>query len=321
MIYALLLFMVGILLSAFFSGTETGFYRATRVRIRLDAISGDLISQWLIRLANRPALFVATVLIGNNIANYLTSFAIVLGSATVWPAYRDVWGTIAPIALSPVVFVYGELLPKNLFFQAPNRLFRLGGPFFLVCSIILLPASLVLWLLARTLRLLVGEAPEQVRLSLARQELQRVFDEGHEVGILRPAQQRLAQGMLSLANEPLVRFSVPVTGIGSLHLGVPKAEVFRMAKRNQLPLVLVTEKRARRVLGYARLLDLKQDDSPTLDGYRELLEIDDSESPVSALMTLQSLDEPIARVVNGQGVTLGLLSAERLVESFSCARP
>ena len=41
MIYALVLFVVGVFLSAFFSGSETGFYRATRVRLTMDAISGD----------------------------------------------------------------------------------------------------------------------------------------------------------------------------------------------------------------------------------------------------------------------------------------
>ena len=312
------LFLAGILLSAFFSGMETGFYRATRVRIRLDAMSGDWISRWLIRLANNPALFVATTLVGNNIANFLASFAVVVGTVAVWPAYREVFGAVAPIVLSPLVFVYGELLPKNLFFHAPNRLFRLGGPLFLMCFVLLLPVSMILWLLAHALRLLVGEAPEQVPLSLARQELQGVFDEGHEVGLLRPVQQSLAQGMLSLVDEPLVRFSVPVTRIASFRLGVSKDEVFRLAKRSQLPLALVIEPRGRRVLGYIKLLDLKLNESPVVDSYRELVEIADGESPVSALMTLQSLDEPIARVVNAQAHTLGLVSVDRLVDAFMC---
>ena len=40
-----LLFLIGVLLSAFFSGCETGFYRATRVRMQLDAMSGDRIAR------------------------------------------------------------------------------------------------------------------------------------------------------------------------------------------------------------------------------------------------------------------------------------
>ncbi len=72
------LLLIGVFLSAFFSGSETGFYRASRVRIVIAGLDGDRVSQYLIKLINNPTLFVATSLIGNNVANYLTSLAIVL---------------------------------------------------------------------------------------------------------------------------------------------------------------------------------------------------------------------------------------------------
>ena len=77
MIWALLLFVVSILLSSFFSGSETGFYRATRVRLTMDALAGSWVARGLIWLTNNPALFVATTLVGNNLANFLTSHAVV----------------------------------------------------------------------------------------------------------------------------------------------------------------------------------------------------------------------------------------------------
>ena len=94
-------------------------------------------------MANNPAMFVATTLVGNNLANYLSSLAIVLGAAAIWPAHQDLLGTDRTHrACRPSCFVYGELLPKNLFFQAPNRLLRLGAPLFLVFAVLFLPASL-----------------------------------------------------------------------------------------------------------------------------------------------------------------------------------
>lgn len=114
-------------MSAFFSGCETGFFRATRVRLQVDAMSGDEIARGLIWLTNNAAVFVATTLVGNNFVNYLTSLAAVLGAAVVWPAHAELLVTLTPIALSPVGFVYGELLPKNLFFQAPRGKVGAGG--------------------------------------------------------------------------------------------------------------------------------------------------------------------------------------------------
>ena len=70
MVLISLLVLVGMLLSAYFSGTETGFYRASRVRLLLDGLDGDLISRLLLMLTNNPTMFVATTLIGNNLANW-----------------------------------------------------------------------------------------------------------------------------------------------------------------------------------------------------------------------------------------------------------
>ena len=72
------LFAAGLALSAFFSGAETGFYRVQRLRLVLDGMSGNWLASGLLALANRPSLYVATTLIGNNVANYMTSLAIVL---------------------------------------------------------------------------------------------------------------------------------------------------------------------------------------------------------------------------------------------------
>ena len=49
-----------------------------------------------------------------------------------------------------------------------------------------------------------GEAPDRIQLGLARKELRQVFEEGHEAGILRPAQRGLAQGLFAVADRPFL---------------------------------------------------------------------------------------------------------------------
>ena len=116
MLLGAIVFFAGLLLSAFFSGTETGLYRVSRTRIVLDALSGSRSSRALVWLLNRPAIFVATALVGNNVANYLTSFAIVTLSGALI-ASGSLAELLGPILMTPVVFVFGELLPKYLFFM------------------------------------------------------------------------------------------------------------------------------------------------------------------------------------------------------------
>ena len=59
--------------------------------------------------------------------------------------------------------------------------------------------------MARWLRV----SPEPVRSILARRELRRVLEEGHEAGILHPAQRSLAQGIFAVAGRPVEQFLVP----------------------------------------------------------------------------------------------------------------
>ncbi len=59
MIWILLMLLIGVFFSAFFSGSETGFYQVTRVRLVLDARGGDPVAKGLLWLTNNPSLFVA----------------------------------------------------------------------------------------------------------------------------------------------------------------------------------------------------------------------------------------------------------------------
>lgn len=314
-LWGFVLFIFGSCLSAFFSGSETGFYRVTRVRLVIDALAGDRIAAALLRLTNHPALFVATALIGNNIANYLVSLSTVLLTQTIIGHSYFVELLVA-IVMAPVLFIYGELLPKNLFYQAPNSMLRRTGPLFLLFTIILFPIALLLWLFGRGLQKLIGESPERVRLALARNELSRVLDEGHHAGILRPAQRRLAQGLFQLANEPAARFAIAFARVVSIRRGASKGEAFRLARRHRLAALPVHEITGgrRKLVGYVRVLDLHLDRGDSVDRVRPLLEISTRETQIAALIRLQNAGEMLARLVDDAGQTVGVLDTRQLTE-------
>ena len=313
---------IGLFLSAFFSGSETGFYRATRLRLLLDALGGDRLARCLHWLTNHPSWFVATTLVGNNSANYLTSLAIVMGTQALVGGHDHTAELIAPLILAPVLFVYGELLPKHLFLQAPNRLLRRSGPLFLCFVVLFFPFSMLLWALNKLLERLMGEAPEQVRLTLARRELRGVMEEGHEAGILHPAQRGLAQGIFAVANRPIVEFTTPLEHLPRARSDMSRQEVLRVASRFCIPVVPVESRETvGELVGYFRVIDLElrgtEEDSPL----RRLMDIPTDTSHVAALTRMQSAGESLARVVDHQGQTVGIVTADRLREPlFRAAR-
>lgn len=310
-VFALLL--VGLFLSAFFSGSETGFYRVGRVRLALDARQGDPIAKALLWLTNNPSLFVGTTLVGNNIANYLTSLAIVLAAQLLFGGSNLLAEMIAPIAAAPLIFVYGELLPKNMFYLAPNRLLRLAGPLFLAFTIVFAPIAILLWLLGFLLQLLVGESHVEVRQRLARKELQRIFSEGRDAGILGSAQTQLAQTVFDVANDPVVRMSMPVARFVSVNDSQTKDDVIRTGRRNRVGEVIIAAVGSRDLLGYVRIADVLTNDGDWRDTKRNLIAIRHDESHLAALVRMRSRGESLAKVVDAQGRTFGVLSMEQLL--------
>lgn len=313
----LVLIIGGILLSAFFSGSETGFYRASRLRFALDGMTGDPISRALLWLVNNPTLFVATTLIGNNFANYIVSLGIVLGTQRLIGTHNAVAEIAAPILLAPIVFVYGELLPKNLYYLAPNQLLRWGGRFFIVCGVVFAPFSCALWLLGRLLQRFVGESPELVRLQLARQELKKLLDEGHEVGILQPQQRQMAQGVFDCADEPLRQYAVPVHRVSTVTTKDSRNHLVQLARRQHASEVLVVDARTRAPRGYVQMSDvLLTADDNWQKTIRALPTFGQNVSCTFAMMRLQKERATLGVIVDQQQKPVSVVSHNRLLRTL-----
>ena len=311
---AILLLLTGTLLSAFYSGSESGLYRVNRMRLVLDALDGDWIARSLLALVNHASLFVATVLVGNNVANYLTSLAVVMGVRSLLPVENQWAEILAPVILAPLLFVSGELMPKKFYYQAPNRLLRRSVWALGFSVILFLPVTAVLWSLSRLLSWISGISPAAVQVKLARSELAGVLDEGHHEGLLTPTQRELAQSLFAVAHEPVSSLMIPVQRIPHARLGMTPDALRRLAQRHRLSLIPVREPRpSGRVVGYYRVYDLylHPDAVPAL---QTLLQFADNELHIVTMMRLQSSTALMGQVVDSHGQTVGYVTARHLSE-------
>ncbi|GAA4426784.1 CNNM domain-containing protein [Bremerella cremea] len=308
-----ILFFLGVLLSAFFSGSETGFYRVTRVRLVLDGLGGNWLSRFLLFLTNHPALFVATTLIGNNLANYMVSLSIVLFTQDVFPGSGTA-EMVLPLVMAPVLFVYGELLPKYFFYRAPNFLLQRTGWIFFLFTVLFAPCSALLWILGRALQQLLGESPETVRLALARTELEDFLEEGGEFGILNKAQRRVAQGVFGVANRRVTSVSTPLSRVWTAKIGSKVNNILRVAKRKQLSVIPIVETEGKRTIpiGYIRICDLYMGNGEDICNYHPLPEIKASDTCISAITQLHASGELMAKVVSRSGLAVGIVTMQQL---------
>ena len=230
---SLLLFLAGMQLSAFFSGSETGFYRVSQLQLALQRQQGDPVARRLSDFLQHPERFVSTTLVGNNVANYLTTLAIGLFVAEASGRAESSGGVeiTATLLMTPVVFVFGELIPKSLYFRAPLSLLRSRSATFHFFYFLFLPISLPLTAVAgAVLRLRRHDRPT-VNFLFSRTRLFGLIAAGKREGVITQVQGRLADNLMTSTRRAILGLIEPPESVPGVSELADRALVLATAER------------------------------------------------------------------------------------------
>lgn len=308
------LFVVGVRLSAFFSGSETGFYRVSFLRLSIDAHTGDSVAKRLLWFVQNPEFFVATTLVGNNIANYLTTIAIGLGAEAFIHAPSSVVEVGATLLFAPVIFVFGELMPKNLYFRAPTKLLRNNSHLFQFFYRSFLPASMPLVWISRLLEKLGGSSSGKADFVLGRHRLIQVLSKGHEHGVLTNQQGILVHGLLHDATRPISEIMIPTETILGEEENASRKTLLDYARENHLTHIPVRRcESSTDWFGYVRVLDLELGSRTDEEMIRTMPRIPIDSTRLTALLAIRDSGESVGVIVNGDDVQ-GIIMENVLID-------
>lgn len=302
--------------SALYSGSELGFYNLSRVQVEIQARRGSRsarLARWLMR--DDSALLI-TILIGNNLALEIATHvadgglaAVGLGSA------QRVFATTA--LLSPMLLLFGEALPKELFRRRPHGTLRLAVVLVAASRVLFWPLERLLralsWLLERAFR----TSPGQGSIVAGREAVIGYLEEGRRTGALSPRAVSLAHNALSLRSIPIARAMVPWERAVTLCVDDSEAELLEQVRRarfSRLPVVSASGE----VLGYVHQLDVLGGDPEqgVMEVMRELPVLPPATTVSEALSTLRVAAKRAA-VVGEAAKPLGILTLKDLVEEIS----
>lgn len=255
--FALLIFLFGLRLSAFFSGSETGFYRVSTLQLTLEKQRGDRVSSRLFYYVTHPERFVATTLVGNNVANYMTTLAIGLAFGAVWQDVSGSTEVAATLLLTPVVFIFGELIPKSLYYRAPMSLLRSGVVWFTACYYLFLPISYPLILMSRLVSKIGNPEKRPLEVVFGRNRLYGVFEVGQREGLLTGMQRTLAENLMQVAAQPVEQSMSPASSVQGLSESSSMDEVLAYSQRSDSGFVLLhAEGRPHEWMAVVRVADM-----------------------------------------------------------------
>ena len=225
-IFEFLLFMF---LSGLFSGSETGMYQLSRLRLRL----GVEKKKWTYRLlakslSDSPGLLLS-ILLGNNLVNYLATGVITYVLLDVVDS-ESAAAVLTTVITAPVLFIFAELIPKNIFFyQADVLMPWVALPLYVIDkSLHVCGAVPFLKLISRACERLTGLA-RGPRRHLASAHSRRF------AGILHDTRE---EGVLSSVQTDMIRRVIDIPSIRVASVMVPMKEVHTVALKSDRELLL-----------------------------------------------------------------------------------
>ncbi|MFI4862021.1 MAG: CNNM domain-containing protein [Phycisphaerales bacterium JB063] len=313
------LMLLGFAGSALFSGMETGCYRLNRVRLFVRAARRERSAVILDTLIHRPAALLGTLLVGNNMANYLGTAAlgIILGSL----ALSD-WQVIVvnTLLVSILLLIFGETLPKDFFASNADRfMYPLARPLRLLHGLFTVTLVLPLVVLFSKLAVrLFGGGP--ARISSPRKRVVEMVRHGAGYGLLSDEQSAMAQRAFALSNREVGGEATPWAKVQTIrgHQNVDKLiGIARQSKHSRFPVLDAKG----HIVGTIDVIDTLADGEP---GHRKVSElmrpvvsVPETKTIRYALTQLQREHIGLAIVTGLAGRPVGVVTVKDLVEPLT----
>jgi Mg2+/Co2+ transporter CorB len=175
----IIILCIMVLVSAYFSGSETGMMTLNRYKLRHQAKNGDRAARRVEKLLRRPDRLISLVLIGNNLVNILAS---ALGTIVGMRLYGDAGVAIATGVLTFVVLVFAEVLPKTVAALYPEKVAYPSSFLLTPLQYIMLPLVWLLNTITRLLMRLAGiRSDGSVNSALSKEELRTIVYESRSL--------------------------------------------------------------------------------------------------------------------------------------------
>ncbi len=303
-----------LILSAYFSATETAFSSANSTRLKTLAEKGSKKAKLACELLEHYDKLLSTILIGNNIVNILMAS---IGTVLFVRHYGDAGATISTIVVTVVVLVFGEISPKSVAKDCAERFAMFSAPILQVFLFVLTPLNFLfsLWkkLLAKVFRL-NGES------KMSQEELLMLVDEVQQDGSIDKNEGELLKNAIDFSEQQAQDILIHRVDLAALPITASKEEVAALFTETKYSRLLIYQDSIDHILGTVHQKDFYVGCGITEKPLEEIivppLFVLENE-PISRLLkTLQKAKTHVAVVVDEYGGTCGIVTMEDILEEL-----
>ncbi len=319
-LYIVFLF-VCLLLSAFFSSSETAFIALQRIRVEHLVSTKVKGADRVSRMLQRPAKLLSTILLGNNFVNTAATALATLLAIRVW---GEQWGIlIATIGLTIFLLVFCETTPKTIATQHAERLSLVLARPIEIISWLLTPFVIVLSWIVSGFSKLAGGAPVP-RSLVSEEEIRTMISVGHKEGTVERDEAEMLHKVFDFGDRPVREVMVPRPEVVCIEQGSKLADFLSLYAESPLSRLPVYQENMDNVVGILSIKDVLMAQAKGTISNQSA--IDDLVRPAYFTPETKRINELFAEmrdknyrmavVVDEYGGTAGIVSLSRLVEEI-----
>jgi len=310
----ILLILLG--LSAFFSSAETALTTVNKIRIRSLVEEGNKRAKTVLKVTDDSGKMLSAILIGNNIVNLSAA------SLTTTLAY-NFGGSMVAIAsgiLTVLILLFGEITPKTMATIHAERMSLIYAPIISLFMKVMTPAIFIINGLSTGVLFLLRVDPKAKNTTMTENELRTIVDVSHEDGVIESDEREMINNVFDLGDARAKDVMVPRVHVTFADINSTYEElidIFREDKFTRLP---IFEETTDNVVGTINMKDLLLYDNRKEFHIRDILReayfTYEYKSISELLVEMRQASFNIAIVLDEYGETAGLITLEDILEEI-----
>ncbi len=309
----ILLIAACILMSAYFSASETAFFSMNKIRMKNMASDGNKRAELVLKLAENYDKLLSSILIGNNIVNIAASSV-----ATVlfinWVGTSGV--SLSTAVMTVLVLIFGEITPKSLAKNSPEAFALFSAPILRVINIILSPLNFITSLWQKLIYLIVKPAEDR---GVTEEELLTMVEEAAEDGEIDSHESELIRNAIEFNDIEVMDIHTNRVDVVAVDVESTYAELEEAFEENGYSRLPVYAESIDNIIGILNQKDFTKAEEKDFN-IRQVMNkpvfVVPSMKISQLLMHLQKEKSHMAVVIDEYGGTVGIVTLEDILEEL-----
>ena len=303
-----------IAMSAYFSATETAFSSLNKTRLKVLADNGNKRAALALKLSEDYDKLISTILIGNNIVNIMVAS---IGTLLFVGLYGDIGATISTVVVTIVVLIFGEITPKSVAKDTPERFALFSAPFIRLWILILTPLN---FLFSQWKKLLSRIFKSSENHGITDEELMTIVEEATQEGDIDDQEGDLIQNAIGFMEMEAAEIFTPRVNVIGIPLDATKSEIAKTFSDTGFSRLPVYDDDIDHIVGIVYQKDfhnhIYHTNKPLSSIIRPALFVTENTKVGPLLKKMQAKKSHIAIIIDEFGGTDGIITMEDILEEL-----